>query len=192
MKRILIIITILINGTNAILSQSCVLLGDFVKLYETCSAKKYTTIYGNNREDGLPLPVFGEDNATFGYYVECNILKIKNKRACIEMNIVGISPENIFKLNKCWVSIENLGICYKIDKLKCQFPDNNCIILYGAPSEESKIIRLNIAPSVFIAHIINTHNLWFKVNVAINDSRAVGWLSPNNQCVEIFNRCMGN
>lgn len=189
MKRTFFIFVIILIGTTAF-AQSCFLIGDSIKLFERCYACIGTTIYGSDREDGLSIQIFGEDNAFYSYYIECNIVKIKNKKVLVKMMPVGVYPEQISKLNKSWIDINNLGICYQIDY--SNYEKNGQVLLYKRPNSKSNIVCLEIEPSDFIANVIHKYHSWIKVNVALNGKNITGWLAPENQCVEIFNRCMGN
>lgn len=174
-------------------SQSCFLLGDTIKLYESYSAcENSTVIFGGDREDGLRVKIFGEDNIFFSFYIECKILKIKKQRAFIELIPIGAYPDNLSKIDRCWVGIEHLGVCYKHKKVDSKNLDDFNIILYKRPNEKSKIIQLDFEPSLFLANVIRIKRTWLKVVVNVNGNDATGWLSPENQCVEVLNRCMGD
>lgn len=66
------------------------------------------------------------------------------------------------------------------------------IPLYNKPSFRSKLSMLPKDAAYSIAQVCDCKERWLKIRIRGTKDDIVGWLPPENQCVNMYSMCCGN
>lgn len=89
------------------------------------------------------------------------------------------------KMYEGWIEkLDYLGI---YDRLYS--PEIEPIILYSQPNIQSSIVAKKFEYDVKSHIVVDFHGLWLKVKIKIDGKYYTGWLSPDQQCDQVYTTC---
>jgi hypothetical protein len=127
------------------------------------------------------------DNTNTDVYYEVEIISKKNDRFQIKLNPINYDSITVDINIFWWIETKNIGVGLR----NCE---RSKIPIYDKPKKEStkKDVYVYAAESV-IANITDIKENWLKISFETFDKKKItGWLSPNNQCFNLFTMCCGS
>ena len=138
--------------------------------------------------DGKIIPLYSEDtgtkvknnldNSDSDYYYEARIIIKKNNRFFVELNNVKDNKKYLG-----WIELKYLGVGLRKDK------NFNVIPIYQHSNYHSKKRNVAIHIESVIAKVTGIDKQWLKVYFYKKGIKITGWLSPKNQCYNLYNMC---
>lgn len=152
-------------------------------LTKSDSKNKKIMIY--NFSEGKSIKYVIKDTLEDNFF-ETQILKKKDNR--FEVKISSVYDVNL-KINKGWIKQGDLSVGFRSSN------QNRTIPIYNNPNINSHFFYLSSPESVIgiISDImfVKNNQTWLKVSFILNGKKKSGWLSPENQCYNLFTMCTG-
>lgn len=185
MKKVFIISTLLLCYKVA-LCQNCYSIicsenNTITFSLNKCSDKRLNSpsIQTNNDWKFQPLATDSTNNA----YLIAELLD--SDQDCFLVNFWPSDIESgLCSRDSVWILKDNIGIGLRRT-------GNNGIPLYNCPSYKAMHSYYDINTSSELAKVIEFKNGWLKIRFNYDRSVIVGWLAPENQCLNMYTMCMG-
>ena len=163
-----------------------VIIGTQLAIYKTAEDSCRTII---TTKEGIANDINTEllaDSASNAFYI-VDIISSYNNRFLV--NIMSSDMDSMpFSMDSVWISNENVGIGLTPTKINGE----SKIPLYNKPSNNSNYSLLPKDAAYNIAQILECQGKWQKVRLRNKENDIIGWLAPENQCVNMYSMCCGN
>ncbi len=184
MKKIFITLFIVLSAF-ACKSQNtlCVLIGDTIPIYNSdTSSTPILTLYNIAKTRVYTNDTFHEP------FFFTKLIKQNQNRFLVNI-FSSISDITTLNSDSVWICNENAGIGVIANRLS----DNKNLKIYDTPDFNSTYRIVEMPIEVHIATVIAFHDDWLKIIYDCTDiPQITGWLSHENQCVNMYSMCMGN
>lgn len=182
MMRVLLFVfgLLFLNATALCQNCQCVIVGD-----KSTSDRDFKTEHafdGIPIEDNLSLVV---DSLSDAYYI-AEI--IGSNKDCFLVNYMPSDVEStLSSKDSVWISKRNAGIGIK----GTIYNGKNQIPLYGEPDYDATRGFYVTNSVIQLVQVLDYKDRWLKICVNDNDCVIIGWLAPENQCVNMYTMCTG-
>lgn len=136
---------------------------------------KIIPLYFNESETKIKKSL---DNSNTDYYYETRIIEKKNNRFFVELNYIKDNKKYLG-----WVELKHVGVGLRNNV------NFNVIPIYEYSSYKSKKLNVDIHIESVIAKVTEIDKQWLKIYFYKNKKKVTGWLSPKNQCYNLYNMC---
>lgn len=126
------------------------------------------------------------DSASNVFYVVDIIESCKNR---FLVKISSSDTDSLpFSIDSVWIQKNNVGVGLAPKNID----GKPMIPLYNKPSFRSKLSMLPQGAAYSIAQVCDCKERWLKIRIRGTKDDIVGWLPPENQCVNMYSMCCGN
>jgi hypothetical protein len=131
-------------------------------------------IYKNYRDNE---PIYYINNPINDSFFQIEIIKGYKDKFFVNINCET-------SIDSCWINKKNAGIGLRNKTI-------NFIPIYNEPEYDSKIKIVNIPIESILARLVDIKDLWVKITFEFKNKKFIGWLAPENQCINLFTMCLG-
>ena len=126
------------------------------------------------------------DSASNAFYIVDIIESCKNR---FLVKISSSDTDSLpFSIDSVWIPKNNVGVGLAPKNID----GKPMIPLYYKPSFRSKLSMLPQGAAYSIAQVCDCKERWLKIRIRGTKNEIVGWLPPENQCVNMYSMCCGN
>ena len=127
-----------------------------------------------------PAPFFVDYLQIYDSFFQIEIIKGYKDKFFVNINCINCETS----IDSCWINKKNAGIGLRNKTI-------NFIPIYNEPEYDSKIKIVNIPIESILARLVDIKDLWVKITFEFKNKKFIGWLAPENQCINLFTMCLG-
>ena len=126
------------------------------------------------------------DSVSNAFYL-AEIIGSSNNRFLVNIMSSDMDSQP-FSMDSVWISKSNVGVGLTTTKIS----NEPKIPLYNKPSYSSSYIILPTDAAYNIAQVLECDGKWLKIRFCNKGKEMIGWIAPENQCINMNSMCSGN
>lgn len=126
------------------------------------------------------------DSASNAFYI-VDIIGSSNNRFLV--NIMSSDTDSQpLSMDSVWISKSNVGVGLTTTRIN----NEPKIPLYNKPSYSSSYSILPTDAAYNIVQVLECDGKWLKIRFCNKGKEMIGWIAPENQCINMYSMCSGN